>query len=164
MSREDNFKYEVEETTQFFDTLKLLTKYRVGDTYYFIGENKILKGLIGEVWCKFYDYGMTHTAQRHLTADYKIILLHSHNQYDLKPNQLYKTKEEAADSFLQANDVPAELLKVLKKKDNTRTVKNLIQNILDNVDPETDLEENYWEIAKIVEQAYKKKIGFTKPE
>jgi hypothetical protein len=155
----EGFKYD---KTQLSEVMKALQKYQVGNKYYYMTGGKIIQGHVYEVNFKVYDHGMTHTTKNELSINFNIIMQYSSGSHLNVPlHCLFETREEAAEQFLKDNDVPAELLRVLKKE-STKTVKNLIQNIIENVDPETDLEEGYWEIAKIVEQAYKKKIGFQK--
>jgi len=66
---------------------------------------------------------------------------------------LFKTKEEAGLSFLKSNDIPAELLKVLMPKKNTTTVSALIEK-LSTIDPELDLEDDFWDFLKEVKNRY----------
>jgi len=146
-----------------FEYLKKLSETQIGDTRYFIDDKKMQKGLVKKI--EFTIQNAHAFPSVKLEGFIHIVIqTGSHSQEKkIRITELFTSKEEAAEQFLKDNDVPVELLRVLKKE-NTKTVKNLIQNILDNVDPETDLEEAYWEIAKIVEQAYKKKIGFVEPE
>jgi hypothetical protein len=73
-------------------------------------------------------------------------------------DHFYITKEEAAEAFLKANDVPSELLRVIMPKKSDTTVARLCEK-LQCVDPDTELEEDFWKILKTVEQNYILKLA-----
>lgn len=142
MSTEKNFKYTIEDKEKFYTALKNCAKYQVGDEYYFLSSGKIIHGMVNEVTFRSYDHGMVCTTQRRLTIDVKIVLVYGAGKFAIPPHQLYETREEAADQFLKDNDVPAELLKVLKVEKPKTTVGDLIEK-LQRFNPKTDLGESF---------------------
>ena len=131
--------------TDFFEAMKLLHQYQVGDKYYYLSDGKIVQGTIYEVNFKVYDHGMTHTVHNELTINMNIILIRGASKNSIPAHQLFKTREEAAERFLQENDVPSELLRVIKQEKPKTTVADLIEK-LKAINPETDLDDDYQDI------------------
>lgn len=143
---------------EFFEAIKLLHEYQVGNRYYCLRDNKIVEAVIYEVKMNYYDHVLTHIAAHTYSVFVSIICLIDNNTIaEIKTYNLYKTREEAAEAFLDRNEIPKKLLQVLKDPKPRTTVKDLIEK-LGVIDPETDLGDSFWKIAKEVEQTYVDKI------
>jgi hypothetical protein len=146
---------------KFFALMKLVHECQVGNTYYFLRNSEIIKGTVYEVNFRVYDHGLTHTSKNELTLELNIIMLFGGSSTQkVEPHKLFNTREEAAEDFLKLNNVPSELLRVLKKEEPKTTVSDLIAK-LQTVSPQTDLGEDFWNIAKTVQGRYMKELEFT---
>ena len=155
MPREDFSNYD---KTEFYNTIRLMQEYQVGNEFFYLKDNKIVPVIIYEVTLKYYNQSILSTTANKLTLTFMIrVAVSAMTQVTVKPEQLYKTREEAAEAFLDNNAIPKKLLQVLKDPKPRTTVGHLIEK-LKVVDPETDLGDRFWNIAKEVERSFINKI------
>lgn len=140
----------------FFEMIKEQHKYQIGDEFFLLRGQKIVKGNIHRVRAAIYNRWSYPKIE--LNATVELELLVNGSLVVVNKKDLYKTREEVADKFLQDNDVPSELLKVLKTTKPKTTVADLITQ-LSNINPETDLEEEYWKVLKQIQAIYLNQIG-----
>lgn len=123
-----------------FESLKKLSETQIGATRYFVEDNKILEGLVKKIEFTIQNAylfpsvkleGFTHVTMKLSSREKKV-----------KLEELFKTKEEAAEQFLKDNDVPSELLKVLRQDKPKTTVGDLIERI-QQLPPSADLAETF---------------------
>jgi hypothetical protein len=150
MIPEEGFQYD---RSEFFEAMKLVMEYQVGNKYYFMLNTKIVQGVVQEVGFRVYDHGMTSTVKNKLSIELSICIKYGSSSHTIPANKLFKTREEVAEQFLKDNDVPKELLRVLKQEKPKTTVADLLEKLKD-VAPETDLEAQYSEIIRIIGTAY----------
>ncbi len=143
---------EIENKGFLFDSLRKLSETQIGDRRFFIEDKKIREGLVKKIEFtiqsayilpKVKFEGFIHVTMR---------IDNNGNEKKVKLEDLFKTKEEAAERFLQENDVPSELLRVIKQEKPKTTISRLIEK-LQKLDPETDLGDDYQDILnKIVDK------------
>lgn len=124
---------------EFSEALQNLDEYRVGDRFFMLQDNKVVLVTISNVSLKVWEASNNKV----LTIAYKLEAKTSAfgHAFTVKTAQLFRSKEEAVNSFLDSNDVPKKLIRDL---DPNRTVKQLLE-YLKTVDPETTIEnERIW--------------------
>ena len=140
----------------FYERVKLHQKYQVGDTYYYIADNKIKEAEIVRT-----DFNVHIGSDRKVYANFKITVQSgAGSTVSLEPVRLFDTKADAAESFLRDNNVPSELLKVLKGEKPKTTVGALIDK-LNKVNPDLDLTGVYDLVLKRVSDVYIEQIETT---
>jgi hypothetical protein len=127
---------------EFIEKLKQLQKYMVGDRYFFISNNKISAGLVQKVAFECEDRGIRCTTKRSYTTEFKIVLWSGGSTIGLYPHQLFETKEQAAEFFLNENKVDHEVIKVKEPESNKKKVKDLLC-LLETLDQEADISNRY---------------------
>lgn len=65
--------------------------------------------------------------------------------FSVRKEDLFETREEAAEFFLDENEIPKKLLEVLKPEKSKTTVADLISK-LQELNPELDLESDFWKV------------------
>jgi len=153
MIKKDSAQYDKKE---FFKALKDIEKYQVGNVYFCISDNKIFECVVCKVTLNYYNNYLTHNSSNQLFLQLVISVLldgSSTNMREIKPENLFNSREEAAEQFLKDNDVPAELLKVLKQYKPKTTVADLIEK-LQNVDPNIDLASVHGLVLKRISNIY----------
>lgn len=133
--------------SDYFAGMNLLREYPVGKTFYMIAKNKILPVLIYECEFKYYDSYPDNNTSTKLNVMVSITGRVENNLQRIFPDELYETREEAAEAFLDKNDIPKKLLQVLNPPKIKTTVGDLIAK-LQVVDPEIDLGNNFWKVLK----------------
>ena len=150
--------------SEFFEMIKLLHEYQVGDEYFFLKDGKIISGYIQQIKVQIYDQGLTRTVKREWQIALEIIVLYgAGSTTKISYKALFKNREEAAEQFLKENDVPVELLKVIMPEKPKTTVKDLIDK-LNQIDPTTDLKDEFWKILKTAQNNYMQKNVLTTSE
>jgi len=144
--------------TEFFETLKLVQEYQVGNEYYFLDNNVIRRGNVQKVEVEFYDHGMKRTVDNEMSTKFKLTLCTGSSSVVKGHENLFKTKAEAGFAFLKDNDVPSELLQVIFPDKKTTTVQALIEK-LSTIDPDLDLEDDFWDFLKEVESRYVRNLA-----
>lgn len=129
----------------FFDAIQQMYTFQVGKEYYFLFNGKITKGVVCETKMCVRDPGLIHITPNRLTVGLDVIMKHGERTDRISVNKLFESREEAAEHFLRENDVPSELLKVLKQEKPKTTVADLIAKLQD-VDPELDLAGDFWKV------------------
>lgn len=143
--------------SKLHEGVKQLFEFQVGDEFYLLRDEKIVKAVIYRIILTLHN---TWSPPKYkLEKSFEIDLLINGTIVKLgRDTKLFKTREEAADQFLKDNNVPADLLRVLKQDKPKTTVGDLITQ-LNAIDPETDLEGYYWRIVKDIQAVYLDKIG-----
>lgn len=124
--------------TKYFELMKLFKEYAVGKTYYIIQDNKIKPVYIYECQFKYHDPFADKENSTALSVELRILGLINNNIKPVFPNELYETREQAAEAFLDENDIPKKLVEVLNPPKPKTTVSDLIEK-LQIVDPAIDL-------------------------
>ena len=135
--------------SKFREAIKLMQQYRIGDIYYTIRENKITEVQIAEIEMKAQDHGLTHTTPRHISVKTEIKVLIRSYLYPITHSELFKTREEAAEVFLDKNNISKEVLKVSKLNKTGTTVGDLIDR-LSIIDPAIDLEDRFRPVFDLI--------------
>ena len=147
--------------SKFFNMLKLQQEYQVGDEFFILQDQKIKKGHIHKVKTIIYNQWTVPAVE--ITVEFELQLNVNGNVFHVYESQLYKTREEVADKFLQDNDVPSELLKVLKQEKPRTTVADLIEK-LQTVNPETELGSEFDSILTKISRHYLRHLCETTSE
>ena len=138
--------------TKFFKAIALLHEYQVGDEFYTLRDNKVIPVTLYQVEFTCYDHGLTHTSIRDLSIKIELICIYGgSSKMTIAPANLFRTREEAAEAFLDRNEIPKKLLQVLNPPKPKTTIGDLIEK-LQIVDPEIDLGENFWKVLKPITQ------------
>lgn len=144
---------------KFFEAIKLLHDYKVGDEFFVLRDNKIIPVTLYEVTLSYYDHGLTHTAERKYSVKTNFVFLNSSgSKFSYLLTEAYRTREEAAEAFLERNDIPKKLLMDLAEPKPRTTVEKLIEN-LKLLDPETNLGSSFLKILKEIQEIYLGVIG-----
>jgi hypothetical protein len=137
--------------TKFFKAIALLHEYQVGDEFYTLRDNKVIPVTLYQVEFTCHDHGLTHTCIRDLSIKIELICIYGGSgKMTIAPANLFRTKEEAAEAFLDRNEIPKKLLQVLNPPKPRTTIGDLIDK-LQIVDPEIDLEPNFQHIIDIIQ-------------
>jgi hypothetical protein len=89
------------------EKIKLLDKYQIGDTYYYIHDNKIKSGEIKEILFNSYIGPFSS-----LSTKFEIVVSNSGaSNIRFTPEKLFDTQKDAIEQFLKDSDVPSELLR-----------------------------------------------------
>ena len=114
--------------SKLHEGVKQLFESQVGDEFYLLRDGKIVKAVIYRIILTLHN---TWSPPKYeLEKSFEIDLLINETIVKLgRDTKLFKTREEAADQFLKDNDVPAELLKVLKVEKPKTTVGDLIEKL-----------------------------------
>ena len=140
----------------FRDLMNLLHQYKIGDSYYLLKEGTILPVTIGKINAEIRDPGIITKTKRLLRAQFEIsVYSDSYEQYLVSEKKLFKTKEEAAEAFLNANGVSNEAVKILKPNPTGTTVGDLIDR-LSRIDPETNLAPTYQAFLDLIQDILNK--------
>mgnify|MGYP001157969254 CR=1 FL=1 len=138
--------------TNFFKAIMLLHEYQVGDEFFTLKDNKVIPVTLYQVELTYLDHGLTHTVKRELSIKVELICLYGgSSKMTITPANLFRTREEAAEAFLDRNDIPKKLLQVLNPPKPRTTIGDLIEK-LQIVDPEIDLGDSFWKILKPITQ------------
>ena len=144
---------------EFFEAVKLLHEYKVGDEFFVLRDNKIIPVTLYEVALSYYDHGLTNKAERKYSVKTNFVFLNSGgSKFSCLPTEAYRTREEAAEAFLERNDIPKKLLMDLVETKPQATVEKLIER-LKLLDPETNLGSSFPKILKEIQEAYLNEIG-----
>lgn len=144
---------------EFFEAVKLLHEYKVGDEFFVLRDNKIIPVTLYEVALSYYDHGLTNKAERKYSVKTNFVFLNSGgSKFSCLPTEAYRTREEAAEAFLERNDIPKKLLMDLVEPKPQATVEKLIER-LKLLDPETNLGSYFPKILKEIQEAYLNEIG-----
>lgn len=145
--------------TKFFKAIALLHEYQVGDEFYTLRDNKVIPVTLYRVEFTCYDHGLTQTCIRDLSIKIELICIYGgSSKMTIAPANLFRTREEAAEAFLDMNEIPKKLLQVLKPEKTNTTVGDLIET-LKMFNPETELEDEFQKILDVLTRKYLKHIG-----
>ena len=145
--------------TEFFDALRSMLKYQVGNEYFIIRDNKIMPVTIYEVTLSYYDQGLINMAAHKVNVKITLtVVLTGKVKISVRPSSLYETREQAAEAFLDMNEIPKKLLQVLKPEKTNTTVAELVKKLL-VVNQDTDLKDDFQEIINKVNRNYLEQIG-----
>lgn len=132
--------------------LKRLREFPVGKTFYIIKDNKIKPVLIRTGTFIYTDPKPDKKDTTELEVAVRIEGRVDGNVRVLNLHELYETREQAAEAFLEQNDIPKKLLRVLNPPKPRTTIGDLLDK-LQIVDPEIDLGDSFWKILKPITQA-----------
>lgn len=135
----------------YYKGLKRLRKFPVGKTFYMIKDNKIKPVLIRTGTFIYTDPAPDKEGTTELHVVIQIEGRVDGNNKILNLKELYETREQAAEAFLEQNDIPKKLLQVLNPPKPKTTIGDLIEK-LQVVDPEIDLGKDFWKILKPITQ------------
>ena len=139
--------------TKFFKAIALLHEYQVGDEFYTLRDNKVIPVTLYQVEFTCYDHGLTHSCIRDLSIKIELICIYGgSSKMTIAPANLFRTREEAAEAFLDRNEIPKKLLQVLNPPKPRTTIGDLIDK-LQIVDPEIDLGDSFWKVLKPITKA-----------
>lgn len=131
--------------------LKRLREFPVGKTFYIIKDNKIKPVLIRTGTFIYTDPKPDKKDTTELEVAVRIEGRVDGNVRVLNLHELYETREQAAEDFLDRNEIPKKLLQVLNIPKSRTTIGDLIDK-LQIVDPEIDLGDSFWKILKPITQ------------
>lgn len=132
--------------------LKRLREFPVGKTFYMIKDNKIKPVLIYIGTFTYTDPKPDKKDTTELEVSVRIEGRVDGNVRILNWQELYETREQAAEAFLEQNDIPKKLLQVLNPPKPKTTIGDLIDK-LQIVDPEIDLGKDFWKVLKPITKA-----------
>ena len=145
--------------TKFFKAIALLHEYQVGDEFYTLRDNKVIPVTLYQVEFTCYDHGLTHSCIRDLSIKIELICIYGgSSKMTIAPANLFRTREQAAEAFLDMNEIPKKLLQVLKPEKTNTTVAELVKKLL-VVNQDTDLKDDFQEIINKVNRNYLEQIG-----
>lgn len=131
--------------------LKRLREFPVGKTFYIIKDNKIKPVLIDKGIFSYTDPKPSCLEATQLSVGVCIMGRIDGNNRELDLDTLYETREQAAEAFLEQNEIPKKLLQVLNPTKPRTTIGDLIDK-LQVVDPEIDLGKDFWKVLKPITQ------------
>lgn len=137
--------------TDFHKGLKRLREFPVGKTFYIIKDNKIKPVLIRKGTFIYTDPSPKDKDETTLAVVVQIEGIIDNSSYGLDLKDIYETKELAAEAFLEENDIPKKLLRILNPPKSRTTIGDLIDK-LQIVDPKLDLGDSFWKILKPITQ------------
>lgn len=124
--------------TNYFEAMKLFKSHPVGKTFYMIKDNKIKPVLIYESSFKYHDPFPDKESSLELHVEIRITGMVDNNFKVVFTDELYETREQAAEAFLDKNDIPKKLMQVLNPPKPKTTIGDLIEK-LQIIDPAIDL-------------------------
>jgi hypothetical protein len=124
--------------SKYFEAMKLFKEYPVGKTFYMLNDNKIKPVLIYESMFKYNDPFPDKHDSYTLNIQVRLTGKVNNNLKTVFPDELYETREQAAEAFLEKNDIPKKLVEVLNPPKSRTTVGDLIEK-LQIIDPAIDL-------------------------
>ena len=138
--------------SDYYKGLKRLREFPVGKTFYIIKDNKIKPVLIKTGTFIYTDPKPDKEEATELHVVIQIEGKVDGNGRVLNLHELYETREQAAEAFLEQNEIPKKLLQVLNIPKSRTTIGDLIEK-LQVVDPEIDLGKDFWKVLKPITQA-----------
>lgn len=138
--------------TNYHKGLKRLREFPVGKTFYIIKDNKIKPVLIRTGTFIYTDPAPDKEGTTELHVVIQIEGRVDGNNRELDLDTLYETREQAAEAFLEQNEIPKKLLQVLNPTKPRTTIGDLIDK-LQIVDPEIDLGDSFWKVLKPITKA-----------
>lgn len=138
--------------TNFFKAIALLHEYQVGDEFYTLRDNKVIPVTLYQVEFTCCDHGLTHSCIRDLSIKIELICIYDgSSKMTIAPADLFRTREEAAEAFLDRNEIPKKLLQVLNPPKPRITIGDLIDKF-QVINPEIVLDDSFWKVLKLITQ------------